>query len=920
MTGSARAEAALPQQPRGPGDRTVGAMAIGGHHVRRQRIQEQRHVAGIVGQRGDGVGILGERDQRHLPAAVPATASRVWRACREPRGREVAGQRGERQVQRHHQWLPPAQRDRLRGAGSGRHRDERQGERRQRGPAAPRPHGLAVARPSSRCGSRCASTACRQPWRWRAAPQAPGQQRQREQAQQPPRAQDMQTATGPRTSRSSTPPCREREQATSSAAERPRIAFDPRAPPRPAAIRLQPIDLGIDAGQRLGVAGAKNRRRWSPRSAGGRPRPPRRPPSAGSPAPRAHHRAAEARWYVSRMPLLSVRSRRPSAVQGAGRVHAVGEQDQHPSPAGLPPLGRKRDGIADRGRAPGQRDHAACQLLAHAVAVEGQRRQRIRAIAEHDQADARSPTRRSRKSASTAFAAVRRSTGSAEFHVLLAHAGRQVDRQHRSRPTCGGATGAPAAAGARRPRIQQAPGDVRATESQRPPPPGRSRDAAYARPTARANKAGSRTSAQPPATAPATAAAGQQGPGARRTHRRRASRAGRVMAATSSWRSAGATTRKASTRWREFATVAVQPAAGARAVAEDRLRQTGVQCRQPGVAIQGFGTGLHAAGHRRSRSDIAATCACGVDAPATAASNMRNILARRRLRRRTCHPHPAANAAHSSATSNHQPAPAAPRWRRTGMRRATAAARLHRARPYWLVEQRQPGPRWDPRRTGPSRNPAATGAAPALHPGGTEFAASAGAHGRIQRQFDPFPSPRGGQERAAAAPVPAGSVSRTACTSWCRAKPDQRALRHLVDAGGSVSSNSRDPGRSNRLAWSRAMPSPASSSGRVAYQPPARPAPAAPSRAGGRRHRRLEPAPAQRGNAVAVAHGGPRNQRTGARRLHRFGSTRVPKYNAGAVSASNRVSRSRSAWNSLVCGLPVRGRRQSMWRASSPRA
>ena len=49
--------------------------------------------------------------------------------------------------------------------------------------------------------------------------------------------------------------------------------------------------------------------------------------------------------------------------------------------------------------------------------------------------------------------------------------------------------------------------------------------------------------------------------------------------------------------------------------------------------------------------------------------------------------------------------------------------------------------------------------------------------------------------------------------------------------------------------------------------------------------------------------------------------TRVPKYSVGAVSASNRVSRSRSAWNSLVCGLPVRAvRRQSMWRASSPRA
>ena len=49
--------------------------------------------------------------------------------------------------------------------------------------------------------------------------------------------------------------------------------------------------------------------------------------------------------------------------------------------------------------------------------------------------------------------------------------------------------------------------------------------------------------------------------------------------------------------------------------------------------------------------------------------------------------------------------------------------------------------------------------------------------------------------------------------------------------------------------------------------------------------------------------------------------TRVPKYSAGEVSVTTRVTRSRSAWNSLVCGLPLRAvTRQSMWRASSPTA
>ncbi len=47
--------------------------------------------------------------------------------------------------------------------------------------------------------------------------------------------------------------------------------------------------------------------------------------------------------------------------------------------------------------------------------------------------------------------------------------------------------------------------------------------------------------------------------------------------------------------------------------------------------------------------------------------------------------------------------------------------------------------------------------------------------------------------------------------------------------------------------------------------------------------------------------------------------TRVPKYRAGEVSATIRLTRSRSAWNSLVWARPVRAvTRQSICRASSP--
>ena len=94
----------LAQQPLRPVDGAIDAMTVHRHHVRRQRIEEQRNVVGIVGQRRHGERIVGKCDQCHLPArAQPQQFGQFRPRLRQPVRRQVVGQRRARQVQRDHQ-------------------------------------------------------------------------------------------------------------------------------------------------------------------------------------------------------------------------------------------------------------------------------------------------------------------------------------------------------------------------------------------------------------------------------------------------------------------------------------------------------------------------------------------------------------------------------------------------------------------------------------------------------------------------------------------------------------------------------------------------------------------------------------------------------------------------------------------------
>mgnify|MGYP000370229019 CR=1 FL=1 len=50
--------------------RAIGAMPVFRHHLRRQCIEEQGDVRGVLGERRDRVGVVGEGDQRHLAAGA----------------------------------------------------------------------------------------------------------------------------------------------------------------------------------------------------------------------------------------------------------------------------------------------------------------------------------------------------------------------------------------------------------------------------------------------------------------------------------------------------------------------------------------------------------------------------------------------------------------------------------------------------------------------------------------------------------------------------------------------------------------------------------------------------------------------------------------------------------------------------------
>ena len=187
-------EAGIAQQPLRPGDGAVDAMAVFRHHVRRQRIEEQRDIGGILGQRRHGVGVVGEGDQRDLPAGAFAQQGRdLGAGLREPRGRQVARQHRARQVDCDHQRrlaLPQGMFG-LAEARAG-HREQGQRRRQQAEPACPLP----VLRATS-----CIEQVRQQVRVHRVLPHAavfrlrappPCEQGQGQQAEQPPRAQEMQ--------------------------------------------------------------------------------------------------------------------------------------------------------------------------------------------------------------------------------------------------------------------------------------------------------------------------------------------------------------------------------------------------------------------------------------------------------------------------------------------------------------------------------------------------------------------------------------------------------------------------------------------------------------------------------------------------------------------------------------------------------
>src|SRR3546814_1863906 len=79
---------------------------------------------------------------------------------------------------------------------------------------------------------------------------------------------------------------------------------------------------------------------------------------------------------------------------------------------------------------PGKADHAVAQLLAHAFAVQRQRRQGVGLLAEDEQADAVTGAAVEEVGDHRLGGGEAVDDGVAQGHVLLAHAAGQVDGQH----------------------------------------------------------------------------------------------------------------------------------------------------------------------------------------------------------------------------------------------------------------------------------------------------------------------------------------------------------------------------------------------------------------------------------------------------------------------------------------------------------
>lgn len=91
------------EQRRSDLDRTRCAIARLGHDLRRQRIEEQRDVGGVVGERRDGERVARIGDQAGRPTVAFTQQFGQFRSClQQARWRQVTGKRRLRHVHRNH--------------------------------------------------------------------------------------------------------------------------------------------------------------------------------------------------------------------------------------------------------------------------------------------------------------------------------------------------------------------------------------------------------------------------------------------------------------------------------------------------------------------------------------------------------------------------------------------------------------------------------------------------------------------------------------------------------------------------------------------------------------------------------------------------------------------------------------------------
>ena len=318
----------------------VGLAAVDRHHVRRQRIEEQRDVGRIVGQRRDGEGVAGEGHQPDLPAcALAQQRARSWRA--PAAGATAAGRR------RAWRWTDRARSPAALRSATAAARPAASSGRPARGSpahnasmrrATAAPLRAIAAAASSRCGSRCGSTSV--------APDA---------ALALPRAPPPAPAAATRAAPTAT------AGAGSAGAAKHRQVVHAHPPARPCAARAragqQParqrpassvrcagarawpglphrfdaVDFGIDAGQLLGVARAEELCRRSRCAIA-------RSVASSISSPAARHRQAEAEHRqrafaaegdgVDAHAVVAGEFRGLARIEHAGGVDAVGQQDQ----------------------------------------------------------------------------------------------------------------------------------------------------------------------------------------------------------------------------------------------------------------------------------------------------------------------------------------------------------------------------------------------------------------------------------------------------------------------------------------------------------------------------------------------------------------------------------------------------------------